>query len=336
MSIYETLPSASGSTSACLARRDRRPGQIGAASRRAVGRGQGQAGGQRPEPVGRPAAASVHRPHRGGEAGGDPVRRAVLGARSDLDCEDRGADRRAEGRTTRSSSSPTTCNRRRGSPTSPPSCISASWSSSAPRPRSSPRPGTSGRRHTSPVASADLSLIWRRKSRHGGTYPSSGSTRSWSASAPRSARWAALRRTSWRSRWWRCARDTEIAEKVIGDDPGSMRWTTPCRSRRSAAGAAPADGGRPQGHPVVDQDRRGAGAHADYAKNNAKRSIVLAQTTTPPAAVSGYRPSGDAWCWWRSRTCSMPSPTATSTRRATCGNATRRSTRSTPACSASC
>ena len=48
------------------------------------------------EPVRRPAAAAVHRAHRGGEARGDPVRRAVLGARSDLDRQDRGADRRAE------------------------------------------------------------------------------------------------------------------------------------------------------------------------------------------------------------------------------------------------
>ena len=69
-----------------------------------VGRGQGQAQRQRPEPVGRPAAAAVHRAHRRGAAGGDPVRRAVLGARPDLDRQDRGADRRAEARTTRSSS----------------------------------------------------------------------------------------------------------------------------------------------------------------------------------------------------------------------------------------
>ena len=40
----------------------------------------------------------VHRPHRRGAAGGDPVRRAVLGARPDLHRQDRGADRRAQGR----------------------------------------------------------------------------------------------------------------------------------------------------------------------------------------------------------------------------------------------
>ena len=74
-----------------------RAGREGAAPGGAVGRGQGQAQRQRAEPVGRPAAAPVHRAHRGGAARGDPVRRAVLGARSDLDRQDRGADRRAQG-----------------------------------------------------------------------------------------------------------------------------------------------------------------------------------------------------------------------------------------------
>ena len=57
---------------------------------------------QRTEPLRRPAAAAVHRAHRRGAAGGDPVRRAMLGARSDLDRQDRGADRRAARTTTRS------------------------------------------------------------------------------------------------------------------------------------------------------------------------------------------------------------------------------------------
>src|SRR4029077_6036639 len=48
------------------------------------------------EPVGRPAAAPLHRAHGRGETGSDPVRRAMLGARSDLDRQDRGADRRTE------------------------------------------------------------------------------------------------------------------------------------------------------------------------------------------------------------------------------------------------
>ena len=40
---------------------------------------------QRAEPLGRPAAAPVHRPHHRRAARGDPVRRALLGARPDLD-----------------------------------------------------------------------------------------------------------------------------------------------------------------------------------------------------------------------------------------------------------
>ena len=50
--------------------------------------------------------------------------RAVLGARPDLDLGDRGPDPRAQGRATRSSSSPTTCSRPRGSPTTPASSTS--------------------------------------------------------------------------------------------------------------------------------------------------------------------------------------------------------------------
>jgi phosphate transport system ATP-binding protein len=45
----------------------------------------------------RPAAAPVHRAHGRGQARGDPVRRAMLGARPDLDRKDRGTDRRIEG-----------------------------------------------------------------------------------------------------------------------------------------------------------------------------------------------------------------------------------------------
>ena len=58
---------------------------------------QGQAAHQRPRPLRRPAAAPVHRAHRRDSAGGHSVRRALLGARSDLDGEDRGADRRTVG-----------------------------------------------------------------------------------------------------------------------------------------------------------------------------------------------------------------------------------------------
>ena len=74
--------------------RDGRPRRIVAEAVRAVGRGEGQAERQRPQPLRRAAAAPVHRPHRRDQPRSDPVRRAVLGARSDLDRQDRGADRR--------------------------------------------------------------------------------------------------------------------------------------------------------------------------------------------------------------------------------------------------
>ena len=64
---------------------DRRPRGGLAAPGGPVGRGQGQARDQRPQPLRRPAAAPVHRPHHRGAARGDPDRRAVLGARPDLD-----------------------------------------------------------------------------------------------------------------------------------------------------------------------------------------------------------------------------------------------------------
>jgi phosphate transport system ATP-binding protein len=52
--------------------RDGRPGREGAARRRAVERGQGQAECQRPVAVRRPAAAALHRPHGRGAARSDP------------------------------------------------------------------------------------------------------------------------------------------------------------------------------------------------------------------------------------------------------------------------
>ena len=72
--------------------------EFGAARRRAVGRGQGQAAAERAQPVGRPAAAAVHRPRDRDPPGDSAARRAGLGARPDLDAAHRGADRRAERR----------------------------------------------------------------------------------------------------------------------------------------------------------------------------------------------------------------------------------------------
>ena len=86
-----------------------------AARREPVGRGQGPAEQAGRGPVRRPAAAAVHRPGDRGRAAGAADGRAVLGARPDLHARDRGPDRRAEGRSTRSSSSRTTCSRPPGS-----------------------------------------------------------------------------------------------------------------------------------------------------------------------------------------------------------------------------
>ena len=64
--------------------------------RRAVGRGQGPAQGQRAEPVRRSAAATVHCAHPCRRAGGGADGRAVLGAGPDCHCAGRGDDHRPE------------------------------------------------------------------------------------------------------------------------------------------------------------------------------------------------------------------------------------------------
>ncbi len=65
--------------------------------RGAVGRGEGPARHQRPVPLGRPAAAPVHRARDRHRARDHPDGRALLGARPDRHGEDRGADLPAEG-----------------------------------------------------------------------------------------------------------------------------------------------------------------------------------------------------------------------------------------------
>ena len=72
--------------------------------RRALGRGQGPPGRERPRPVGRPAAAPVHRARHRGRARDHPDGRALLRARSHRHPEDRGAHLQPEGEATRSSS----------------------------------------------------------------------------------------------------------------------------------------------------------------------------------------------------------------------------------------
>ena len=97
----------------------------------ALGRGQGPAARLRAGALGRPAAAAVHRARAGGQARGPADGRAGVGARPDRHAAHRGADLRAQDRPTRSSSSRTTCSRRRASRTSPRSSGSARWSKSA-------------------------------------------------------------------------------------------------------------------------------------------------------------------------------------------------------------
>ena len=84
--------------------------------RRDLGRGQEPAQALCARPLRRPAAAALHRPRDRRRARRRPARRARLRARPDLDAGDRGPDARAEAATTRSSSSRTTCSRRRASP----------------------------------------------------------------------------------------------------------------------------------------------------------------------------------------------------------------------------
>ena len=127
-----------------------RPRRGGAARRRALGRGQGQAQAVGVRPLRRPAAAPLHRADDRHQARRDPDGRAVLGARPDRHGPGRGPDAASCATSTRSSWSRTTCSRRPASPTarrsSPPAptrrpatARACSWSTTSPR-RSSPTP----------------------------------------------------------------------------------------------------------------------------------------------------------------------------------------------------
>ena len=231
-----------------LARRPRPAGRIGAAPRRDLGRGQGQAACQRAQPVGRPAAAPVHRPHRRGQAGGDPARRALLGARPDLHRQDRGADRRAQGRLHDRDRHPQHAAGGPRAPTSPPSCISASWSSSTPRARCSPRPRTGAPRTTSPAASADAR---ERRDEDGNDRTHPQGVRRRSAGARADGRRDGRSRRAPDRRRDRCAQQARHGA-------GAERHRRRQQDRRAAARdrgegdphhrAAPADGGRPARH----------------------------------------------------------------------------------------
>ena len=84
------------------------------------------------------------------------------------------------------------------------------------------------------------------------------------------------------------ARDTEIAEKVIGDDVRVDALDNAVQEQTVKLLALR----QPMAidlRVILSSIKIAAALEriADYAKNNAKRSIVLAQTTTPQAAVSG-------------------------------------------------
>ena len=84
------------------------------------------------------------------------------------------------------------------------------------------------------------------------------------------------------------ARDTEIAEKVIGDDARVDALDTAVQEQTVKLLALR----QPMAidlRVILSSIKIAAALEriADYAKNNAKRSIVLAQTTPPPAAVAG-------------------------------------------------
>jgi len=84
------------------------------------------------------------------------------------------------------------------------------------------------------------------------------------------------------------ARDTEIAEKIIGDDPRVDALDNAVQEQTVKLLALR----QPMAidlRVILSSIKIAAALEriADYAKNNAKRSIVLTQTTTPPAAVSG-------------------------------------------------
>jgi phosphate transport system protein len=84
------------------------------------------------------------------------------------------------------------------------------------------------------------------------------------------------------------ARDTEIAEKVIGDDARVDALDTAVQEQTVQLLALR----QPMAvdlRMILSSIKIAAALEriADYAKNNAKRSIVLAQTTPPPSAVSG-------------------------------------------------
>ena len=147
--------------------------RAGAARRRALGRGEGQAQHERPVALRRPAAASVHRPRHRHRAGGAADGRAVLGARPDRHPPHRRADARAEEEVhdrhrhaqPAASEARRRSHRRSSTSTRPRAAEPATWSSSKTPSSSSKTRKRSTRRITSAANSAEaVSLLTRRVS----------------------------------------------------------------------------------------------------------------------------------------------------------------------------
>ena len=125
MSIYDNIAFGVRLYENLSPRRDGRARRMGADQGGDVGRGEGQAEAERAWRF-RAASSSgcASRARVAVKPGSAAARRADLGARPDLDREDRGADHASSRRTTRSPSSRTTCSRRRACRTTRRTCIS--------------------------------------------------------------------------------------------------------------------------------------------------------------------------------------------------------------------
>ena len=138
-------------------------------------------------------------------------------------------------------------------------------------------------------------------------------------------------------RWWRCASATrEIAEQVIADDARVDALDVAVQEQTVKLLALR----QPMAvdlRVILSSIKIAAALEriADYAKNTAKRTIVLTQVHRAAVGGGRHRPPGPPGAHRAQGRARRLRPRTTSPRRTTCGSATRRSTRSIPACSAS-
>ncbi len=287
----------------------------GLARRRALGRSEGQAQRLRPQPVRRPAAAPVHRAHRRGPAGGHPVRRALLGARPDLDRQDRGADQRAQGGLHDRHRHP---QHAAGRARVGRDGVHVSRRTGRVRPDQQDfhhRRQTGARKTTSPAGSAEPRL--RRKQGHGFRTHRKGVRRRPAGAVAAGRRDGRPGRTADR-RFRRRARPPRRRGRPHGRGARCRDRQVAARDRGARGAddrAAPADGGRPA------RDRRRAArgdrsrAHRRprqehrQARRPARRRLQSAEADPRPAA------HGRRWCSPRSSRCSTPMPRTTCRRR---------------------